>query len=551
MNRELDCVVIGYNEQPIGSYEALIARYGRDSEAYRDLRLSFVDVDGEKVDYCSLLNRAAAASRSGVATAPAEQFKSGDIPNLAAAYLTNALRKRYSAAYINLFQHEQHKLAELLALNPYCVAITTTFYVLNFPVMEIVKFVRAHNPEARIVVGGPLVGNYVRRMPASLLPAALEEIGADIYVVDGQGEATLGRIVSALSSGADLDQVPNLLYRDGAGWRHTATVPEQNSMDDNIIDWTGLADHQLGPTLQTRTARSCAFNCSFCAYPERAGKLSLTSVDAVDRELATMRALGFVRNVVFIDDTFNVPLPRFKELCRRLIDSDFGFSWYSYFRCSNSDEEAIELAARSGCKGVFLGVESGSNEILANMNKRATIEKYERGVEMLKRHGILTFGSFISGFPGETEETFTETVEFIRRTELDYYRIQPWYCEPGTAIFARREELGIKGEGFRWSHRTMDSAESIDRIEQAFLGISESEWLPQWSFDFWIIPYLAGRGFTPERFRRFMEPANKMLALEIGGVGGQAKADRQAPLLDEMASAVAGIHEPANVGGAR
>ncbi|MGH3932874.1 MAG: PhpK family radical SAM P-methyltransferase [Pseudonocardiaceae bacterium] len=549
MSSDLDCVVIGYNEQPIGSYEALIARYGRDSVAYRDLRFSFVDVDGEKLDYCGLLNRAAARPGPGVGRAPADEFKSGDIPNLAAAYLTNYLRKHYSVVYINLFQHEKQELADLLARGPRCVAITTTFYVLNFPVTEMVRFIRAHNAETKIVVGGPLVGNYVRRMPGLLLPAALEEIGADIYVVDGQGEATLDRIVGALSSGGDLDQIPNLLYWDGTEWRRTATVPEQNSMDDNIINWTELADHQLGSTLQTRTARSCAFNCSFCGYPERAGKLSLTSVDAVEKELSTMRDLGFVRNVVFIDDTFNVPLPRFKQLCRRLIDCDFDFSWYSYFRCSNSDDEAIELAARSGCKGVFLGVESGSDVILKNMNKRATIEKYERGVELLKRYDILTFGSFISGFPGETAETFAQTVDFIQRTELDYYRIQPWYCEPGTPIFARREELGIKGEGFRWSHPTMNSSESIDRIEQAFLEIGESQWLPQWSFDFWIIPYLAGRGLTPERFRRFMQSANEMLALEIGSVGSQAKADRQAELLDDMGSALAGIGESTDVRG--
>jgi len=40
----------------------------------------------------------------------------------------------------------------------------------------------------------------------------------------------------------------------------------------------------------------------------------------------------------------------------------YGFNWFSYFRCSNSDEEAIDLMARSGCKGVFLGIESGSPE---------------------------------------------------------------------------------------------------------------------------------------------------------------------------------------------
>ena len=53
-----------------------------------------------------------------------------------------------------------------------------------------------------------------------------------------------------------------------------------------------------------------------------------------------------------------------------MIEEDYRFQWFSYFRCSNSDEEAIELMAKSGCSGVFLGIESGSNTILKNMRRR-------------------------------------------------------------------------------------------------------------------------------------------------------------------------------------
>ena len=153
--------------------------------------------------------------------------------------------------------------------------------------------------------------------------------------------------------------------------------------------------------------------------------------------------LGGVRNLVFIDDTFNVPFPRFKDICRLMIRKNYHFDWFSYFRCSNSDEEAIELMAESGCKDVFLGIESGSPTILANMNKSATVEKYAKGIEMLRRHDILTFGSFIIGFSGETDETVAETTDFIRATKPDYYRAQMWYCEPGTPM-TNREAPGVR-----------------------------------------------------------------------------------------------------------
>jgi len=524
MNTKRDCIVIGYNEVPFSRYEQFLHAYGEDSEAYRDLKFSFVNLDGNKLDYPGLLNHV--RSLAGV---NGEELKSGDIPNLAAAYLTNFLRRNgHTAEYINLFQYEKDKLIEYLRRDPLCVAITTTFYVVNLPVTEMVEFIREHNPKVKIVVGGPLVNNHARNYHGDALKTALEDMGADIYVLEGQGEFTLARLIECLKNGGNLNDVPNLAYFENNELHHTTTVPENNSLDANFIDWKDFGgSRDLGATIQTRTARSCAFKCSFCNYPSRAGALTLLSLDVLERELDSILTLGGVQNVVFIDDTFNVPFPRFKDLCRMMIRKKYPFNWFSYFRCSNSDQEAIDLMAESGCKGVFLGIESGSPSILINMNKSATVEKYAKGIEMLRRNGILTFGSFITGFPGETDETVQETIDFIRSTRPDYYRSQMWYCEPGTPIQNERRKYEIEGEGFVWEHASMDSMEAMDHIDRMFLEINESVWLPQWSFDFWIIPYLMGKGISRERFREFMTTAHRMLTLEIASVPAQQKKSLQ------------------------
>lgn len=535
--RQLDCLVIGYYEPAFDQHEGMLRQLGEDSVAYRDLRYSFVDLGDRKLTYAGLLSHAyRLAEGNGGNGDDDEAFKSGDIPNLGAVYLTNFLRRHgHEAAYVNLFSYEQEKLARYLAMNPRCVAITTTFYSLNFPVIEIVRGIRRYNAETKIVCGGPLVANHHRRYPPEELQIALDDMGADIYIIESQGEATLARVVEALKDGGDLSKVPNLIYKDDDGTlRPTPREAEANDMDAAIIDWQSFADENLGATLQTRTARSCAFKCSFCAYPTRAGKLTLTSLEALERELDAMKAVGGVENVVFIDDTFNVPLPRFKDICRLLIRKQYGFSWYSYFRCSNSDEEAIALMAESGCKGVFLGIESGSPTILANMDKHAEIEQYREGIRLLKQHGILTFGSFITGFPGETEETVRESVDFIRDTGVDYFRSQIWYCEPGTPIWFRKEQYGIRGEGYNWVHDTMDSEEAMDHIEDMFLDIEGPAWLPQWSFDFWIIPYLTGKGMSFERFRHFVTTANEMLRLDIREVPEHRKRPQQNQLMERM-----------------
>lgn len=530
----LDCVVIGYNELPFDRYETLLRQYGEESEAYRDLKFSFINFGDKKLNYVGLLNHVLELAEYGNGGGM-RPFESGDIPNLAAVYLTNFLRKRgHHTKYINLFQYEKDRLIEFLAEDPYCVAITTTFYVLNFPVSEMVEFIRSHNPKVKIVVGGPLIANHARNYQGDELKSALDDMDADIYVIEGQGEIALSQIVQCLKENGDLSKIPNIAYSENGVLHRTPPVLENSSLDENRIDWLDFNNENLGRTIQTRTARSCAFNCSFCNYPTRAGKLALAGIDTLEEEFDSMYALGNTRNVVFIDDTFNVPLPRFKEICRLMIRKNYNFNWFSYFRCSNSDEEAIDLMAQSGCKGVFLGIESGSPHILKLMTKAATIEKYADGMKLLRQHDILTFGSFIVGFPGETEETIKETSDFIRENKPDYWRAQMWYCEPGTPIEKRRDEFGISGEGFVWQHNTMDSLDAMDHIDKLFLTIKESTWLPQWSFDFWIIPYLNGRGISFRQFKDFMAIAHKMLEMEIAFVPPAQKSKAQQEYLQSM-----------------
>lgn len=547
-----DCIVIGHNEPPFEDYERLVRAYGSRSTTYRDLRMSAVRIDGRHFTYTDLLNDT--YERAGI---PIERpFQSGDIPHLACAYLTNFLHRRgFSATYVSLFQRDKERLAALLSGNPRCVAITTTLYVLNFPANEVVEFIRSCNPAVPIVIGGPLIANCARIHRETMGAGAplvgnaqetedipfqtvIEDIGADIYVIEGQGELTLSRIVDCLRAGRDLGEVPNIVFREGKRYRETAAVPEQNDMNAVDIDWRQAYGEPVGITLQTRTARSCAFKCSFCNYPTRAGKLSLASIDTVIRELDSMRDLGGVRNVVFIDDTFNVPLDRFKDLCRAMIARNYQFNWFSYFRCSNSDEEAIELMKRSGCKGVFLGIESGSPVILKNMNKAATVDKYEIGIRLLREHGITTFASFIMGFPGETAVTVQETVEFIRANRPDFYRAQIWYCEPGTPIQLERQAFNIAGEGFNWSHSTMTSQEAMAHVEKTLQSVQESEWLPLWSFDFWILPYLLGRGLTIEQVRQFTASANRLLKLQLSTAADEEKAPRERRFIEETIQCV-------------
>ena len=187
-------------------------------------------------------------------------------------------------------------------------------------------------------------------------------------------------------------------------------------------------------------------------------------------------------------------------------------------------------------KYIDMPLQHAHPDMLKRMKRPNDMQRTRRIIGSLREAmpDIAIRTTFIVGFPGETEKTVRETIDFIRENEPDYYRAQMWYCEPGTPIQQHRDKYDIKGEGFVWSHATMDSLSAMDQIDQMFLSVRESIWLPQWSFDFWIIPYLLGRGISAANLRDFMESANKLLALEIACLPGDQKRGLQQQHLQAM-----------------
>jgi p-methyltransferase len=337
-------------------------------------------------------------------------------------------------------------------------------------------------------------------------------MGADIYVFDSQGELTLSRICAALKEASpDLDSVPNLIYtRDHRSFHRTPREMENNDMDEGSIDWRHFPTDLLRPAVQLRTARSCAYKCAFCRYPVLAGDLNLMSLQVIERELQYLKEIG-VTHLLFIDDTFNIPKNRFKDLCRLMIERKFDFKWFSYFRCANADDEVFDLAARSGCTGVFLGIESGDNGMLKHMNKTATTDKYRYGLDKLREHGIFSYASFILGFPGETEESAHNTLRFIDEAQPTFYCLESYFHDKKVPIAARAQEFGLTGSSYAWKHNTMDWRRASELVAAGYHQIGGSIPVPLYCFDLWTIGYLMGQGQSLESLERFLRVGAEML----------------------------------------
>jgi radical SAM PhpK family P-methyltransferase len=504
----LDCVIVGYNDGDFDDYRVMCERAGAQSPEMQIFRKEHLVVDDRAMPLMEVISTV-----RNKATGRSDRYHVGEVFNLASLYLTNYLRRRgVSAEPISLFSGEAARLVDLLERKPAVVAVTTTFYVNIVPVVPVVELVRKHAPDAHIVVGGPLVDNLCRAGITDDVADHLWAMGADTYVVESQGERTLHELCVAVKEGRDLDSVGNLVHAGSGEWKLTRRAPEANDLDECWIDWSQFRDDQLGATCQTRTARSCAFKCSFCDYPTRAGALTLASVDTVRREMRLLAERG-VRNVVFVDDTFNVPPKRFKEFCRMMIEEDLGLHWYSYFRCSNArDEETFDLAAQSGCKGVFLGIESGDDDVLSNMNKLAQDAQYRSGIKHLNERGVTTFASIIVGFPGESERSVQNTVDFLNETRPTFWRAQAWWANPKSPVYRQKEIHGIEGRGYQWKHRTMTSQEAAGHCDAMFERVTESVWLPLYDFDFWSLPYLDGKNVGVDDLATMLRTAQRLMS---------------------------------------
>lgn len=499
-----DCLIIGFSDSSFEDYVEMVQSMGTNSGSYKDLSLAFARLGGKPYRSMDILNHFYSQDKPG----DRKPFHNADFLWPVITYLSTYLSKRgFSYDYVNLFHLEKDRLKEkLLNDDILTIAITTTLYVSPHPILEIIAFIRKYNDKAKIIVGGPYISN--QRIEDRLTTQrTFRYLGADIYVTCQEGEYALTKILEALKNQTSLDVVENIAYKQGSSYTFTASSIESNPLEENMVDYSLFAE-DVDQFVTLRTAKSCPFSCAFCGFPARAGKYKYLSVELVEQELNAIRDIGGVTTLTFIDDTFNVPKARFKELLRMMIANQYGFKWNCFYRCDHGDEETIELMGKAGCEGVFLGVESGSDQMLERMNKSARRRDYMKAVPLLRQAGISTYASLIIGFPGETLDTAQETMNFVQEAQPDFFRVQLWYCDPITPIWNEREKYGIKGSGFSWSHSTMDSDTACDLIDKIFLSQKNSIWLPQFGFEQWSTFYLQEKGMTMARIKTFLQCFN-------------------------------------------
>ena len=298
-----------------------------------------------------------------------------------------------------------------------------------------------------------------------------------------------------------MENTPNLLIRKDSKIFYTEQKIENNDINNTLLNLDFIKENSV---IHIRASRGCVFKCAFCSYSNN--ELALMDIENVILILKKCKDKN-VKSVYFVDDTFNYPQDRFEKLLDRMIEEKINIPWFSFLRCQFVNERIVHKMKRSGCEGVLLGIESGSDRVLKNMNKGAISKFYKESLKWLKEQNIITVGAFVIGFPGENHDTILETKDFIENSKLDFYFLQPFFYLHHTPIYNKAKDYNLVGQGMFWKHDTMNSKEAFDIINKLFTEIKGSTFLnPKYAL--WEISYLLYKGFNYEEIKEICETIN-------------------------------------------
>jgi anaerobic magnesium-protoporphyrin IX monomethyl ester cyclase len=402
---------------------------------------------------------------------------------------------------------------------PPLVGISSTFYLSWKEVGRLAKRLRGVDPDMELVLGGAFANSVTVSggSPADF-EVPMKKYGIRHVLHAFNSEPDLRDLILARKERRAPDAVRNLATL-GKDKSFVMTASQWNTplLEEIPPTWDRLDLPFIDRTIQIRTASGCPFSCAFCSYPTTAGAWKTVEADAVRAHLDSVMRIPGVDNIIFIDDTFNVPPHRFKELLK--IFAEYPFEWFSFLRVQYADEDVIRMMKDSGCKGVYLGIESASDVVLKNMNKRARKADFAKGVNLLNKYDIDYLAAFVLGFPGETDGTIQENIDFISDNGVRFYSLKEFYYMAHTQVHEQRADYGLTGMGAKWAHDTMNYQQATQIKLDMFQNIGNSTHIdPDTSL--WHMAYLYDKGMDFTEIRRIQEEINDMMKAQLASVGG-------------------------------
>jgi len=286
----------------------------------------------------------------------------------------------------------------------------------------VADLVRKYHPGAHIVIGGPHATPFAQEMLAH--HAAIDTVAR------GESEATFIELLDRLERGQPTQGIAGTAFRHQGRIELGPTRKSLSSLDELACPQAYFGTHIV------MTSRGCPWACTFCGAETTWGRgfrahSTPYVIAAIEQALSRLP----VRMIQIKDDTFTANRKRVLELCREIQKRDLRFLWSCDTRVDVLDEELLVEMRRAGCQRLSLGVESGSDRILSNIDKKITAVEIRDAALLAKSVGIQVRFYMMLGNRGETEQTFRETLEFLDQARPHQYVFSCLSIYPGTRDF--------------------------------------------------------------------------------------------------------------------
>jgi len=301
--------------------------------------------------------------------------------------------------------------------------------------------VKATFPNALLIIGGPQVTAF----PEDTLRASLFDLG-----VLGDGEPTLVELVTRMSAGGDIFDVPGCVVRTEDDVQINGCIPWIDDLDTIPFPALELLPMERyrcvmveEPFVSMITSRGCPYRCDFCSQIYCGGTLRSRSAENIVDEIAHWIERYGAKEIVLFDETFGVKKQVALRVCELIQERGLKIRWNARTRINLLDRELLIAMRRAGCYALHLGIESGTDRVLEMMNKKITTHAIEEAVALARELGFQTHAYFMIGYPGETRGEISETLRFSRRLRLDWASFTITIPSPETPLYKRAVQDGV------------------------------------------------------------------------------------------------------------
>jgi anaerobic magnesium-protoporphyrin IX monomethyl ester cyclase len=295
----------------------------------------------------------------------------------------------------------------------------------------------AKSAGAKVMVGGPHV--------TFLDEEALKSPDID-FVVRGEGEKTAPELAGAIENGISFQSVAGITFKDDGRIARTPDRLPPQELDTlppparDLLKMGRYRNLEMAKRTMTSiiSSRGCPSGCSFCSSTRYAGrKWRARSVESLMDEIRLVVGNYGYGGVAFVDDNFTLDPRRVTELSKTIIEEGIDIKWWCFSRTDTivRNPDMVSWMGKSGCRYVFMGIESASQHTLDSFSKKTSMGHAEKAVLILKDNGIETLAAYILGAPDETRETVEETIRYSIKLDtggVQYTLLTPY---PGTQLF--------------------------------------------------------------------------------------------------------------------